>query len=731
MLLRQIRQLTPAVSLAVGPLLICSSARAGVLIGSVLYPLSPPAGFSSVEVETAAQGQVGGYGNDGGNDHALLWNSSGGATDLNPTAGITTSFVNGVGGTQQVGYGNGTATGSDDHAMLWTGTANSAVDLNPTSLGITNSYGFSTDGAQQVGDGYGAGTGNDFHALLWTGSAGSAVDLNPTSLGITNSDAYDLSGNQQVGYGTGSTGYKQAFLWTGTAASAVDLNPTSKGYESSNAYGIGGNQQVGDGFTSTSDDRALLWTGSANSVVNLSPSGLGMTDSTAFGTNGYQQVGYGDGSGTDEYTNALLWNGTAASAVNLQSLLPASGSWTYSYAYSIDNAGVAFGTAYGTFNGATGLFAVQWSPPSWANPAGGSWQTAGNWLAGTVPTSTGASLFNLNSPGYTVTVPMAVTLGSLVVGTDNVTFSISQTLSVTGNLSIGPDIGDAATLTLAGGTLAVSGQLLLGNSSSIVNVTSGLLSVTGPVIGSGSLNVSSGGVLSAKSLEAGAISIGSGSKIEVNLQQPRNAALSVSEVGQLTITGGQLELGDSDLIVHGDGTQLPSITSYLASGFNNGAWNGSGIVSSAAGGNTTHLTALGSLLNDIGGQSIYSLFDGQSVTTTDVLVMYTYYGDANLSGVVDASDYSLIDNGYLNRLTGWYNGDFNYDGVVNGSDYTLIDNAFNRQGASLAASVAPGVAITAEVSGFATVPDPVGLGIMALGASLLARHRSGANQSNG
>ena len=59
---------------------------------------------------------------------------------------------------------------------------------------------------------------------------------------------------------------------------------------------------------------------------------------------------------------------------------------------------------------------------------------------------------------------------------------------------------------------------------------------------------------------------------------------------------------------------------------------------------------------------------------------YTYYGDANLDGKVDASDYSLIDNGYLNHLTGWYNGDFNYDGVINGSDYTLIDNAFNMQG---------------------------------------------------
>jgi len=91
---------------------------------------------------------------------------------------------------------------------------------------------------------------------------------------------------------------------------------------------------------------------------------------------------------------------------------------------------------------------------------------------------------------------------------------------------------------------------------------------------------------------------------------------------------------------------------------------------------------------------------------TDVLVKYTYYGDANLDGIVDGSDYSRIDNAFLTdqsnatAATGWGNGDFNYDGVTNGSDYTLIDNAFNSQGASLAAALAAnGVpTITAEVA---------------------------------
>ena len=49
-------------------------------------------------------------------------------------------------------------------------------------------------------------------------------------------------------------------------------------------------------------------------------------------------------------------------------------------------------------------------------------------------------------------------------------------------------------------------------------------------------------------------------------------------------------------------------------------------------------------------------FDGQNPSKTDILVKYTYYGDANLDGQADAGDYSLIDNGYLNHLTGRHTG---------------------------------------------------------------------------
>ena len=89
-----------------------------------------------------------------------------------------------------------------------------------------------------------------------------------------------------------------------------------------------------------------------------------------------------------------------------------------------------------------------------------------------------------------------------------------------------------------------------------------------------------------------------------------------------------------------------------------------------------------------GAGTTLGLFDGSATPApSDILVKYTYFGDANLDGHVDGSDYTLIDNGYNTRttgapLTGWFNGDFNYDGRVDGSDYTLIDNAFNCKGPS-------------------------------------------------
>jgi hypothetical protein len=110
-------------------------------------------------------------------------------------------------------------------------------------------------------------------------------------------------------------------------------------------------------------------------------------------------------------------------------------------------------------------------------------------------------------------------------------------------------------------------------------------------------------------------------------------------------------------------------------------------------------------------------------------------GDADLSGDVTSTDYSLIDSGFALALSGWVNGDFDYSGAVDATDYALIDNAFAFQTGVLpeqaAAMYAQHAALfgqeyvdafTAVQSG--VVPEPGTLGVLALaGVGLMARRR--------
>jgi fibronectin-binding autotransporter adhesin len=207
-------------------------------------------------------------------------------------------------------------------------------------------------------------------------------------------------------------------------------------------------------------------------------------------------------------------------------------------------------------------------------------------------------------------------------------------------------------------------------------------------------------------------------------------------VSSLTIAGstgawtGKLDLVNNDLVVQNG--NLAQITNQVAQGFAGGFWDGTGgIISTSASEDSTHLTTLGVIQNSVNGAMLYSSsnpFDGANASAaTDILIKSTYYGDTNLDGEVDGSDYSRIDNAYLadqtnpTAYTGWGNGDFNYDGIINGSDYTLIDNAFNTQGADIASALA---IPTVQINDTSQVPEPTMLTLIGMaGIGLLGRRR--------
>ncbi|WP_428936801.1 beta strand repeat-containing protein [Fontivita pretiosa] len=227
-------------------------------------------------------------------------------------------------------------------------------------------------------------------------------------------------------------------------------------------------------------------------------------------------------------------------------------------------------------------------------------------------------------------------------------------------------------------------------------------------------------------------------------QVPDGTPAGVCRVNTLLIDGtaenwtGRWDLADNDLII--DAASLATTSSQIKSGLENGGafdWLGPGIGSTQANvQNTTagsFLYGLGVVLNDLaqvgGSGPIYTSFAGQSLTGNEILVKFTYFGDADLSGSIDATDYSLIDNGYVNSLSGWINGDFDYSGSIDATDYALIDNAYVNQAGPLAeALIAEHVrmfggeylaALRAVQSG--VIPEPASVMMFMLGAWSLKR----------
>jgi hypothetical protein len=333
----------------------------------------------------------------------------------------------------------------------------------------------------------------------------------------------------------------------------------------------------------------------------------------------------------------------------------------------------------------------------------------------------------LNSGQVNTLIPAGGTLSISSVG--SLTSGASSTFNLVGNLNNSGALQVLGTWIQTGnvsnaGFLSATGPQIWQPLSVFTNTAGSATfsSDLGGTLGSEdnvTLNVSGGTVNLASTQHLLGLNITTGGKVTVTAATGRSVLVTPS----LSVTG-VLDLTGNDLLVQaGD---LPSITTLIKSGYNLGSWNGHGIISSTAANDTSHVTAVGAILNSVDGiNPLYGsgapegLFDGVDPVFNDVLVKYTYYGDTNLDGIVDATDYSRIDNGYLNHLSGWFNGDFNYDGVVDGSDYTLIDNAYNSQSAQLSAS------ITAEIAAPAAVPEPSTTIFLALLAPLplLSRRR--------
>jgi hypothetical protein len=263
----------------------------------------------------------------------------------------------------------------------------------------------------------------------------------------------------------------------------------------------------------------------------------------------------------------------------------------------------------------------------------------------------------------------------------------------------------AGTVSITGGTLAITGAGSLGGSS--INSTG--LSISGP----GVLDVGSSGIV---------IEYGSGT----------------SPVGDLSFarTARNYPAG--------------SIQRYAQTAFNGFAWNGPGLTSSYAANDPNGLTAVGIAdENDLDNvyPSDYTVAGGGPGTwmgqpindPNNVLVRMTWYGDGNDDGVVNRLDVSALSQGYngIAGYVGWSDGDYTYSGDITKVDVGLLAQSYLFQGAPLGDAITAGQAqylmsldpempanVMADFRSIAGVPEPAVVGLLgAAGVGLMGRRR--------
>jgi hypothetical protein len=160
--------------------------------------------------------------------------------------------------------------------------------------------------------------------------------------------------------------------------------------------------------------------------------------------------------------------------------------------------------------------------------------------------------------------------------------------------------------------------------------------------------------------------------------------------------------------------QLDRLTGYVRAGYANGAWTGTGVISSIADLQATH--GIGIAEASAIFTSFPAIFAGEQVDNTSVLLSYTLYGDANLDGAVNLNDFNRLAANFGGSGKFWFEGDFDYDGLVNLED-------FNRLAVNFGLSAGPDGPTPEDWAALASAVPEMGVGWAAAGLLSVAGRR--------
>lgn len=350
------------------------------------------------------------------------------------------------------------------------------------------------------------------------------------------------------------------------------------------------------------------------------------------------------------------------------------------------------------------------------------------------------------SSGGSVTVDDGNGTGEILIGTAGTLtatggtitagFLDSPTNSATGGIV---NIGTGATLNLnfvntqstntvfgatsaslnGGGTVNINAPLFLqvffGETSTFsgtVNVQAGFMQVTGKTAGHGQ-------VFNGANIVVGPDSgffVTPANESGTNPRVPSNVLV----VNSISIDAtGVIDVSDNDVIVRAGGTSLAAIRTFIA---NKDLVGTTDYVTNASTGKS--YVTLGAISNhDVGGNKVFTTYDGVALGLDDVLVKYTYVGDTNLDGILNGADLSNIIEGLSTGKSGWQWGDVDYSGgAVTAADFAAFMEAYNYVTGLGGAAPSFGNGLGGSNDG-GSVPEPTSLALLVPAVSLLSRRR--------
>jgi autotransporter-associated beta strand protein len=276
--------------------------------------------------------------------------------------------------------------------------------------------------------------------------------------------------------------------------------------------------------------------------------------------------------------------------------------------------------------------------------------------------------------------------------------------------------------TYAGATHVEGGTLRIGPAGTVVNNgdvsvaagatfdVDGMVSID-QITGAGTVSVGPDAVLTARQIRQSLLRI---DPIARAMLAPDGGT---SVLGDLQIfqggpvVPGTLDVANNDLVVQSTAANKANdfarLHQLLEIGFNAGNWAGNGITSSTAAGNPNTDTTLSLVDNALLG---YTDFSGVPVTADSILLKYTYYGDIDQNGQVDADDLTVFANNF-GRTSGatQVDGDIDFNGTVDADDLTVFANNFLK-----------GVGSPLGAGGIEAVPEPGTLLLAACGIVAVA-----------